>query len=132
LNLRDLHEQLEAQKATIKALETQLKEEKKKKEESEQQMIDALLGHGLDQGRIGGRTYFFKNKTRVTIRASHRGEFKRLLIQVGMEGYINELVSQPQIQSFIAELLDTNQELPEGFEECLYIYREPILQSRKT
>jgi len=132
MSLRDLVETLEATKEAIKEADSTLKELKRFKEQAEQQLIDEMLEQGVKSAQIGGKTYYHKNKTRVSIKAPKREELKALLIKLHLEEFIKPTVNQAQVQAFVSEQFKNHQPLPAGLEECLHIYREPTLGSRKS
>lgn len=113
------------------ALEATLKEVNKEIERLEEQFTAEMINEETPKFSRRGKTFYLTEKLYVNSLAAKSADLHKYLREKSLGDMIKETVHPSTLKSYVKELLEEDDELPEGLKECISYLKRPAIGMRK-
>lgn len=128
----DLADTLKELKDAKAEAEEKVKAINKQIEQVEQELAQTMINEEVQKFSRGGITFYLQNKVYVNTLADKRDKLHAWLKTNGYGKMVIETVNAQVLKHFVEVLLDENDELPPGLQECVSVFEKPVIGMRKS
>src|SRR5690606_20261911 len=123
--LVDLKERKEQLSDELKKLNAEI-------EETDRQLAELMVSEEIQTFVRNGRTFYLRNEVYVSPVAERRDELIRWFKEHGLGDIVQETVHPRTLSATVKEMLEEDDELPEGLSELINIFEKTTVGLRKA